>query len=672
MFIIRNMNVKYKPFFSGLYFRSFVFICLFFLFAQCNDPEQKTYPLPDDPVDKPKEPVETSILDPADIPDFNKIYKPKEFGNINMLHKDAKWSFFRSKQSKHFIVFWEAGFGLNPNSSEVPAALRVDIDDLLDKAEKFFEVNVNILKFAHIGEGKSNLDKYKMQIYLLYQTEWLATGAGYDDTIGALWVNPSTCKPVGSTIAHEIGHSFQYQIYADLLASGACSNDFSRGFRYGFGGNGGNGFWEQTAQWQAYQSYPEQAFESYNFSEYTKNYFRHVGHEWQRYASYFIHYYWADKHGIDFIGKLWREAKSPEDPQEAYMRLNNLNVEQFNAEMYEAATRFVTWDIDAIRSNGSQHIGKHEYKFFTLPDGSYQVAYSHCPGSTGYNAIPLNVPSAGTKITTTFEGMQPGSSLAQGDPGICTVNGVEQKVSKYNPENMARAGWQYGYVALLASGQRVYSDMNSETMKSVEFTIPNGCEKLWFVVLGAPKSYKAHAWDDNESNDDQWPYKVKFINTNLLGNIDFTGDEAPEDITFTYEVKFPFSASVYPGATIKMNNEDLNKLAKAFVLQPSEISTSIGSKIRFCAVEGTTGVLNSNNTANGYGHWFNATGNVCTWGIDAKVYSEFDQSGYSFVIGQYPGQCKKDDKFTIKQALVYNYETNKNVRATFVFNITIQ
>ena len=65
-------------------------------------------------------------------------------------------------------------------------------------------------------------------------------------------------------------------------------------------------------------------------------------HEFQRYASYFIHYYWADKHGIDFIGKLWRESKSPEDPIQTYMRLNGLTVDQMNAELYDAATKFVT------------------------------------------------------------------------------------------------------------------------------------------------------------------------------------------------------------------------------------------------------------------------------------------------------------------------------------------
>lgn len=76
----------------------------------------------------------------------------------------------------------------------------------------------------------------------MYQTEWLATGSGYDNKIGALWVNPSTCQPVGSTIAHEIGHSFQYQVYCDKILQGN-PDDLKCGFRYGYeGSNGGNGF----------------------------------------------------------------------------------------------------------------------------------------------------------------------------------------------------------------------------------------------------------------------------------------------------------------------------------------------------------------------------------------------------------------------------------------------
>ncbi len=431
----------------------------------------------------------------------------------------SKWCWQRSKQSDHFVVFWEAGFGSDPNASTVPEAMRVNIDDLLLKAETFFAMNANTLKFAETGNGKSNLDKYKMQIYLLYQSDWLATGSGYDDVVGALWVNPSTCKPVGSVIAHEIGHSFQYMVYADALANGVCPNDFSRGFRYGFGGNGGNGFWEQTAQWQSMQSYPAEAFESYNFGEYTTNYHRHICHEFQRYASYFIHYYWTQKHGIDFIGKLWREAKNPEDPIQAYMRMNGLTIDQMYAELYDASAHLVTWDLDAIRTNGTKNIGKQAYKLYPLTDGSYQVAYAKCPGTTGYNVIPLNVPAAGTVITTAFTGMSAGAALAPGDPGRYTDEEKTSTTTHYNNSSATEAGWRYGYVALLENGQRIYGEMNRNSSANVQFTVPAGCSRLWFVVMGAPSVYHPHAWDEKESNDDQWPYTVKFTNTDLPGNV---------------------------------------------------------------------------------------------------------------------------------------------------------
>lgn len=54
------------------------------------------------------------------------------------------------------------------------------------KRKCFFDLNINILKFAELGTGKSRLDEYKMMIMLYYTTEWMAYGGGYDDVIGAL------------------------------------------------------------------------------------------------------------------------------------------------------------------------------------------------------------------------------------------------------------------------------------------------------------------------------------------------------------------------------------------------------------------------------------------------------------------------------------------------------
>lgn len=660
-------------------------LCLLCFLTQCSADDPVVQP--DDPENpdehtKPDPPEEEGviILTPSEVRDYAKIYQPKEFGDMNWLRSDSKWSLVRSRQSDHFIVFWEEGFGEDPNAAHLPEALRVDVEDLLAKAESFFTINVEKLKFVQLNSNRSNLDRYKMQIYLHYQTEWLATGAGYDDVIGALWVNPSTCKPVGSTIAHEIGHCFQYQVYADLLAAGETANDFSRGFRYGFGGNGGNAFWEQTAQWQSFQSYPEEAFTSHNFTVYTENAHRHVCHEFQRYASYFILYDWQDRHGIDYIGRLWREAIRPEDPVEVYMRMNALTVEQMNDEMYEAATRFVTWDLDELRSRGDAYIGKQSWKFYPHAEGGYQVAYSHCPGTTGYNAVPLNVSEAGTTIVTSFEGLTTGSPLASGDPGAALVGEQTVKVSSYNPSDDSNAGWRYGYVALLTGGERIYGEMQHDRQGTASFIVPERCERIWFVVSGAPSAYQSHAWDENERNDEQWPYRVQFAGTDLLGNIPIDPDAEPEDITLTYALTFPADAAAYTGTTVDLvSNNDLIKVAQAFKMQRSAIGanmlepeqTAREGKIAFAAVE-PGGDLNYDTTANGYGFWFDSQGGVIGWdsGNDSKLFAEFTSNDFVFTIGQFPGKCKPGDTFTIREALIYTKE-GKQYRATFVFNITI-
>lgn len=678
---VKNINNQ-KPVYAGFFFIPVILILL--LIASCGKNSSIVAQTPDpepEPSDTTDVTSDVTILTEDEVADFEKYYKPNEFSNMDILRSDSKWSFVRSKQSEHFFVFWEEGFGDDPNSTEVEAALRVDVDDLLENAEEFFAININTLKFADLGASTSNLDKYKMQIYLHYTTEWMAYGSGYDDVIGALWVNPSTCKPVGSTIAHEIGHSFQYQVYADLLAYGGITNDFTRGFRYGFGGNGGNAFWEQCAQWQSFQSYPMEAFTSYNFSVYTENYHRHFCHEHQRYASYWLQYYWTDKHGIDALAKVWRESVSPEDPLEAYMRIFSLSVSDLNAELYEAATKMVTWDIDAIRANGENFIGQFKYKFYQLNDGSYQVAYSNCPGSTGYNVVPLNVPEAGTTVVTSFTALTPGSALAPDDPGTYSDEETTLTTTNYNASSQTRAGWRYGYVALLSDGTRVYGDMNRKTSADIEFVVPANCERLWLVVLGAPATYEAHPWDEKQSNDDQWPYKVKFTNTDLLGNITVDPNQDPESITLTYDIEFPADASAYSGTTVNLNsNGDISKVAQALSMQPSAIvsnmlaakATPQEGKIAFAAIEPDES-LNYETTANGYGFWFDSNGAVIGWGSDndSKVFSEFDPANMQFSIGQFPGKSSANDTYTIKEAFVYTKDGTEYI-ITFVFNITIQ
>lgn len=453
------------------------------------------------------------------------LWKPRTSDNSynnDYADPNAKWSFKHSKESDHFVVFWDSRFGDNPNASSVPSNMRVDIDDLLKKAEKFYETNIDKLGMVVTKQGKSQLDKYKMMIYLLYQTDWLATGSGYDNVIGALWVNPSTCQPVGSTIAHEIGHSFQYQTYCDNIYRGKA-NDFRSGFRYGYpNSNGGNGFWEQCAQWQSYQDYPSEAINSYHFDVWMKNHHRHFEHEFMRYASYWLQFYWTEKNGITALGRIWNESYYPEDASQAYMRLFCSNdYEELMRQYFEYAQKTTTFDYDHVRSYVGTKYTRYSVSLINVADGWKQIAYSKCPQPTGFNVISLTVPEVGTEVKVSLKPLAAGSALASGDAGTQVDADGNKVATVKNYNNTAVAGYEqlaYGFVGIKTDGTRVYGDMNLATPDAegtATFTVADKFRYLWVVVQGAPTKYFQSPWDEKEATDHQLPYQIKIEGTTI-------------------------------------------------------------------------------------------------------------------------------------------------------------
>lgn len=459
------------------------------------------------------------IISESDVKDLDRYYKPLEFG-FDMFRSDSKWSWCRSKQSEHVVVFWDKEYGEYglygsrmgvPDTSPSTASsskMRVDIDDLLAKAEQFYEMNTKTLKFTQPGTGKSVLDDYKFEIYILYQSEWLATGSGYDNVIGALWVNPSTCQPVGSTIAHEIGHAFQYMTFCDWLKGKGVPvdkrpsyNTFQGpGYRYGFGenGDGGCAFWEQCAQWQSFQSYKAEAFDSYDAPLFFTSTHLHVLHETPRYSNYFIQWWWCTNYGdISFIGSLWNNSKYPEDPCETYMRLMSYDVSEFNDDIWRYAAHCLTFDMDGIRDFGTKSIGKTAITDVKSVNGWWQISAAKAPESTGSNAIRL-ADAKGKTISVTFEGLR-------------SLSGCKVGQAK-------KAGWRYGFVSYNTDGSTTYSDIMSEEDKEFFFDVPSDSKYVWLVVTGAPNVYIRHPWgDDKGKADSVWPWQAKFTNTKPYG-----------------------------------------------------------------------------------------------------------------------------------------------------------
>lgn len=623
------------------------------------------------------------------------------------------WSKSRSMESDNVIIFWDKYYGSTPpHKLSASNFYHVDIPDLLAKCESFFELEINQLGF--VDPQNSNLNKYKVMVLMNHTTEWTCFGGGYDFEVSALWLNPSTCKPVGHSVAHEVGHSFHYMCFAEACGHNHWgSQTDNTGFHLSCGS--GQAIWEQTAQWQAAQSYPELMFsQSYPLFRYTHNYA--FSHEWHRYQSYWFHYFINQHYNdIQTVAKVWNQPMKNQsngtasDFNQALMALKGLSVRDLYKLYFDYACRCVTWDIDATAPYRQSYIGDFEYRCVLMDaddaggqaQGSdvqsptYQVAMASCPQGTGFNVIPLQVPAAGTEVKTVLTGLVVGSALLDDDPGEY-YNGdshyVTSDLRRYiNGGPRASRGFRMGYVALMQDGSRQYFSEDSvycqgamQATATYGMTVPEGVSQLWLVIAPALKNYVTHRWDDSIDKDDMWPYRFSLLGTDLSTRATVYATPTLDgrsigDCTFTYDLSFPKSSSGYEGTTVSVSGQAAATLGTAFQLSLTSIGTKMqawsaqgpaNGRIMFYGVNANGDLANSGSTANGYGHWFNASGNVSSY-ASGYVYSEFQPSMLTFQLGQYPGKCKEGNTYTIRQALRYRKNPKEYAQANFVFNITV-
>ncbi|MBQ7571312.1 MAG: DUF4859 domain-containing protein [Bacteroidaceae bacterium] len=608
------------------------------------------------------------------------------------------WSKSRSVESDNVIVFWDKGYGTR-KASQSPSAYQVDEQDLLAKCEAFYDLEINKLGF--VDAEKSNLSRYKVMVLLNHTTDWVCYGGGYDYMVSALWLGPSACKPVGHSVAHEVGHSFHYMCYAEHSGHRESDTD-NTGFHLACGN--GQAIWEQTAQWQANQSYPELMY-SQSIGVFRNSHNLAFSHEWHRYQSYWFHYYLCQYYNdITTVAQVWNQPMTGQtrgranDFNQALMKLKGLKAADLYRLYYDYAARLATWDLDVCAPYRNAYIGDFHYAAVLTDDRTYQVAFESAPQSTGFNIIPLIVPETGTEIKTTFTSLLPSNStpLADGDPALY-LNGSTQweksnRTTYFTTGAPGYKGFRLGYVALLKDGTRRYlhrdtvycQGANNNTAELVT-TIPEGTERLWMIVSPAPSKYYQHLWDEKFNvNDDAWPYQVAFEGTDInearaTVYVPSQIDGRPiSDATFTYDVRLP-KRSDYTPVSVTIGGSAAALLSTAFQLNTADIAGKMktwatagpkADQVMFYPVNcNTVRTVNRGSTANGYGHWFNASGNVSDY-ASGYLYSEFTPASLTFNIGQYPGKAKEGNTYTIGQALVYNDGTNK-ATAYFIFRVHI-
>ena len=422
----------------------------------------------------PDKPGGKELLIPARI---SRVPATNDFNN-----PDSEFSFKRSKSSDHFVLFWAKEYGDDPTANST-ANRRFDVNEVIKEADRFYNYYVDTLKW--VDKDKSLATKYKFLIFVIGGTGGTAFGGSIDNKIGAFWTPATRINrgPYG-VVAHELGHSFQALVRADGAAS------FS-----------GGSIGEMTSQYMLWQVYPEwQIFENYHLNDFMKATHLAFLHSDNQYHSCYPLEYWSFKHGVEFIGKMWREVQRGEDPVMTYKRLTGISQAQFNDEMFDACRRFVTWDMPRIEKVAARYADQHTTSLTRNPEGWYQIATNKCPQNYGYNATKLKVPGASTKVMLDFKG----------------VAGAEG----FSTNRLEKSGWRYGFVAHKDDGSRVYSNAFSKSESSAEFTLPANTKFLWLVVMGAPTEHWIRGGGRGgrvpgaaPSANEQWPYKFKLTGT---------------------------------------------------------------------------------------------------------------------------------------------------------------
>jgi hypothetical protein len=402
--------------------------------------------------------------------------------------KNSDYSFHRFKETDNIALFWHKEYGDNPKAN-TEDKLRFDPDDILEEAERIYDYYVNNLKL--VNKGTSYSDQYKLIIYIIESSESTAFGGG-SDNVGMMWSSASRInkRPYGA-LAHEMGHSFQTISTSDL-GSGSRS-----------------AMVEMMAQYVLWQVYPEWlTFENYHLESYMdKTHFAFL-HGTNMYHAPHVLEYWSNKHGLDFIGKMWRSGLAGEDPVMTYKRLHNMTQEQFNDEIFDAYRRFMTWDMPRVKEVAKLHINKHRTKMKKTADGWFQIADDRVPQNYGYNGIELEVPAEGGNIEVSFKGIADADGFAQ------------VKVDK--------AGWRYGFVAVNKEGKASYSQVFRDPQGKGTYRVAPGTDRLWLVVMGAPTEHWSVVSgmgggrrNSNEAppKEEQWPYQIQLTGTTVVAKV---------------------------------------------------------------------------------------------------------------------------------------------------------
>lgn len=389
-------------------------------------------------------------------PEGKEVYIPKDLRENDFTNPDSQWSFARCAYTDDIIVFWEKPFGLD--LSQAPDLdghnMKVDLDNLLQRLQSFYDVYKNEMEFIRAG---SNAERYRMMVMLNYSLEGTAYGGDYDGVIGALWIAPNRVQDRRlNCIAHELGHSFQSMITCD-----------------GQGENwGGGGIFEMASQWMLFYVNPEwPTDENFHWKAFIDQANLRFLDGANIYHSPYMLEYWSMKHGPKVIANLFRAGKRGDDPVKTYMQMFGLSNRDFAMEAVDCYSRLITFDFPGKYEANKKYSGE------LLNDKELQT----------FGANVIKLPSVGKKS-------------------------VQVKFCGQSKED----GYAYRLVAVDGNGRATYGDIQTGQKGRLRMSLPKGGVDVYLVVTGyplgdyQPYTFKPYSQEPAEpAATYQYKYEVK-------------------------------------------------------------------------------------------------------------------------------------------------------------------
>lgn len=149
--------------------------------------------------------------------------------------------------------------------------------------------------------------------------------------------------------------------------------------------------------------------------------------------------------------------------------------------------------------------------------------------------------------------------------------------------------------------------------------------------------------------------KIEKARQDSIKEAQLTGVNA--NLILKYTANITISQASYDGASVAIG---MDSIATTFGITKEQLTAGIAGEagapeIKGFAIQGSTheDIGTATNTNSPWGHWWDAKGDVTTWGTSAMVFAEFNTETGAFNVGQYPGHLTDGQSIKIIECLKY-------------------